>query len=169
MLTKLNAAFQRLVIGPVIHLLRVGASPRRLAWSLAVGIAVGINPLLGSTTLLCLAVAAGLRLNLVASQITLHLVYPLQLALFFLFIRVGDTVFHTGPLPLDREELFHAARHHPLQLTHRVWPWEWHALIVWLLFVLLATPLLVAILTPLLQRLLHTLNKDQRDQPTPAC
>ena len=159
MLTRLNTLFQLRVIGPLLHLLRVGASPRRLAWSLAVGVAVGINPLLGSTTLLCLAVAFCMRLNLVASQISNHLVYPLQLALFLVFIRVGDVVFHTGPLPMTRDELFRAARRHPLELTRHLWAWEWHALLVWLVFVLLATPVVVAVLTPLLKRLLLTLHE----------
>ena len=154
--------FQRKVIDPVIHLLRVGCTPRKMAWSLAVGIAVGINPLLGSTTVFCLVVAFALRLNLVASQITNHLVYPLQLALFFVFLRIGDKLFHTGPLPLSRHELFEGVRHHPLTTTHELWRWEWHALVVWLVCVLVATPLLALLLTPVLRGLLH---KVQTEQP----
>ncbi len=161
MLSRVNSLFQRHVIGPILNLLRVGACPRRLAWSLAIGIAVGINPLLGTTTVASLGVAFCLRLNLVASQITTHLVYPLQFAFFFLFLRIGDVVFHTGPLPLTRSQLFHAARHHPIQLTRTLWPWEWHALIIWLVIVPLVTPILVAGLTPLLERLLVTLHRDQ--------
>ena len=158
--TRVNRLFQRTVVVPVIHLLRVGASPRRLAWSLAVGIAVGVNPLLGSTTLVCLAVAFLLRLNLLASQITNHLVYPLQLALFFVFIRMGDAVFHTAGLPLTREALFTAVRHHPLATTRLLWTWEWHALVVWLACTALATPAIAAALTPMLKRLLLTLQRE---------
>ena len=155
-----GSLFQRRVITPLIHLLRMGASPRRLAWSLAIGLAVGINPLLGSTTVACLIVAFGLRLNLVASQITNHLVYPLQLALFVVFMDAGDRLFLTGGLPLDRHELLEAMRHHPLSTTRMLWSWEWHALIVWLLFALLLTPVAVAILTPLLRGLLVKLQAD---------
>ena len=151
--------FQRRLIGPLLHLLRVGASPRRLAWSLAVGVAVGVNPLLGSTTVLCLAVAFVLRLNLVASQISNHLVYPLQLALFFVFIHIGDTVFHTGALPLGREAMLSGMRHHPLATTRLLWTWEWHALAVWLLLMCLAVPVMAALLTPVLRRLLVTLKE----------
>lgn len=149
--------FQRRVVDPVVHLLRVGCTPRKMAWSLAVGVAVGINPLLGSTTVLCLLVAFALRLNLVASQITNHLVYPLQLALFFVFLRLGDGVFQTGPLPLSREAIFHGVRHHPLETTEQLWRWEWHAMIVWLVCVLLLTPLAALALTPVLRRLLQRL------------
>jgi uncharacterized protein (DUF2062 family) len=151
--------FQRKVISPVIHLLRVGASPRKLAWSLAVGVAVGINPLLGTTTVLCLAVAFVLRLNLVASQITNHLVYPLQLAMFFVFLNAGDKVFHTGALPLSKEAMLSGMRHHPLETTRLLWSWEWHALAVWGVCAVVGTPLLVGVLTPVLRKLLMTMQE----------
>jgi uncharacterized protein (DUF2062 family) len=157
--TVASRIFQRRIISPVMHLLRVGASPRRLAWSLAVGVAVGINPLLGSTTLVCLAVAFLLRLNLVASQITNHLVYPLQLAMFFVFLHLGDRVFHTGALPLGKEAMLAGMRHHPLATTRLLWSWEWHALVVWAIFAMLGTPILVAVLTPALKRLLVTIHE----------
>ena len=156
-----RSLFQRRVIDPVLHLLRTGCTPREMAWSLAVGFAIGINPLLGSTTLLSLAVAFVLRLNLVASQLITHLVYPLQLGLFFVFLRLGDHVFHTGPLPMTREQLFHAVRHHPIATTRVLWKWEWHALVVWLLVTLVITPLLVAVLTPMLRRLLARIHTEQ--------
>ena len=154
----LHATLQRHIIAPLLNLLRVGASPRKLAWSLAVGFAVGINPLLGTTTLACFIVALLLRLNLVASQISNHLVYPLQLALFFVFIRIGEAAFGTGPLPLGRNALLTSIRHHPLSTTRLLWTWEWHALIVWFAIVSITTPLFVALLTPLLQRLLLSMH-----------
>jgi uncharacterized protein (DUF2062 family) len=144
---------QRRIVLPLIELLRYGTSPRRLAWSIAVGFAIGINPLLGSTTLISLAVAGIFRLNLVASQLATHLSYPLEIALFYVFIRTGDHFFHTGRMPLHREALLSAVRHHPIDTTRLLWTWEWHALIVWAVFSLLAVPLLVVILTPMLARL----------------
>jgi uncharacterized protein (DUF2062 family) len=145
--------FQRRIITPVIDLLRVGCSPRKLAWSLAAGFVIGINPLLGSTTIAALVVAGVLRLNLVASQIANHIVYPLQILLFLLFIKIGDKLFHTGRLPLEGHALFHAARHHPWSTTRQLWTWEWHALIVWAVFAAIACPIIAAILTPILTRL----------------
>jgi uncharacterized protein (DUF2062 family) len=157
---SISTIFQRRVISPVMHLLRVGASPRRLAWSLAVGVAIGINPLLGSTTVLCLAVAFVLRLNLVASQISNHLMYPLQLALFFVFIDTGDRIFHTGSIPLSREDLLRAMRHHPLATTRSLWAWEWHALVVWIVASAILVPLVAITLRPVLERLLIKLHTE---------
>jgi uncharacterized protein (DUF2062 family) len=158
--SSISLLFQRRVVSPVMHLLRVGASPRRLAWSLAVGFAVGINPLLGTTTLLCLVVAFVLRLNLVASQISNHLVYPLQLALFFVFIDAGSKVFGTGGLPLGREALLRDMRHHPLATTKLLWAWEWHALVVWALVCAVVVPVLAMALRPMLDRLLVKLHSE---------
>ena len=143
----------RRIVHPLIDLLRYGTSPRRLAWSIAIGIAIGINPLLGSTTVLSLAVAGLFRLNLVASQLATHLSYPLEIALFFVFIRTGNFFFHTGRIPFHRDALLSAVRHHPFDTTRVLWTWEWHALIVWAVFCLIAVPLFVVILTPMLARL----------------
>jgi uncharacterized protein (DUF2062 family) len=117
-----------------------------------VGVACGVNPLLGSTTVICFAVAIPLRLNLVAAQIANHLCYPLELALFFIFIRLGDRLFHTPHMALGRGALLIALRDRPLATTEWLWSWEWHALIVWLLCSLVVTPVLALALIPVLRR-----------------
>ena len=156
---RLREIVSRRVVTPLLDLLRVGATPRRLAWSLAVGLIIGINPLLGSTTLAALLAAAIFRLNLVASQIANHIVYPLQLALFFVFIRLGDRLFHTGRLPMRRKEIFESVRHHPWDTTRALWSWEWHALVVWFLAAAILTPILVFTLTPMLEGLAKSIDQ----------
>ncbi len=156
----------RVAIVPVLGLLRLGMSPERLAWSLAVGLVIGINPVLGSTTVVCLAVASLLRLNLLASQLTNHLVYPLQLLLFLPFLRLGTRLFRAAPMPMTPAEILHLARSHPLELSRRLWLWESHALVAWLLLALLAAPIFALLLTPLLRRL--KIRIDQSQCPAPA-
>ena len=150
--------FQTRVIAPLIHLLRVGATPRQLAWSLAVGVAIGTNPIVGSTTLLCLAVAFCFRLNLVASQIANHLSFPIQLALLLAWLRAGQILFRTGPPPLEPNDLIHLMRQHPWTTAQMLWTWQWHGLVVWLLVATILTPLLAAVLHPILRRLLLKLH-----------
>src|ERR1700733_4558399 len=163
-----NWVYRRVAL-PILALLRMGASPERLAWSIAIGLLIGINPILGSTTILCLALAFVFRLNVAASQIGNHIVYPLQLILIIPFIRVGSRVFHTEPMPLSATELLHAAREHPLDLTHRLWLWEWHAFVLWVILAAAAIPLLALILRPMLRRLLVRVTRHQYpilSQPT---
>ena len=150
--------FQLRVVTPILNLLRVGASPRRLAWSLAVGVVIGINPIVGSTTLLSLGIAFVARLNVIASQIANHLCFPIQLALVLVYLRAGEILFRTGPPPLATNDLIHLMRVHPWSTAHTLWTWEWHAIVVWLLAGTVLTPLIAAVLHPVLHRLLLSLH-----------
>ena len=155
-----NWIYRRVAL-PILALLRMGASPEKLAWSIAAGLLIGINPILGSTTVVCLAIAFVFRLNVAASQIGNHIVYPLELFLIIPFIRLASRVFHTEPMPLSASELLHAAREHPIDLTRRLWLWEWHAFVLWAILATVAIPLLALILTPILRRLLVRVTRHQ--------
>jgi len=139
----------------------MGATPRTLAWSIAIGLLIGINPLLGSTTVFCLAVSSCFRLNLVASQIANHSVFPLELALAIPFIRLGARVFHTAAMPLSPSVFLHAARTNPLALTRQLWLWEWHAFVLWAAISVVAAPSIALALTPLLRRLLIRIQRHE--------
>jgi uncharacterized protein (DUF2062 family) len=154
---------QTRIIRPVLQLLRVGASPQRLAWSLAAGAVIGINPIVGSTTLLCLGLALAFRLNLVASQLANHLCFPLQLALILVYLRAGQALFRTGNPPIPASELIHAMRLRPWSTLQLLWTWEWHAIIVWLLVATVLTPALAALLHPILKRLLIRLHQQESE------
>ena len=132
-------------------LLRTGADPKRLSWALALGLVVGVNPLLGSTTMVALALASVLRLNLVASQVGNHAVYPLEWLLFPVFIKMGSVVFGTERIPLGGKRLLNEVTRHPWDTTRLLWMWEWHALIVWAAFATVALPLLAVGLCPVLE------------------
>ena len=157
-----NWVYRRAVL-PILALLRMGATPEKLAWSIAVGLLIGINPILGSTTVLCLAVAFLLRLNIAASQLGNHIVYPLQLILVIPFIHVASNIFHTAHLPFSATQLLHAAREHPIALTRQIWLWEWHAFLLWAATAALTAPLIALALTPSLRRLLAQVQR--RDYP----
>ncbi len=129
------------ILRPLLRLLRGGVTPRRMAWSLALGMVIGINPSVGLTTIVVVLLAWSLGLNQVASQIGAHVVAPLHLVLFVPFIELGVHLFHTRQLPLSRHQMEHLA-HHPLHLIHNIWAWEWHALIVWGVIAAIAMPLL---------------------------
>jgi uncharacterized protein (DUF2062 family) len=152
--------FRRRVVGPVLQLLRIGATPERLAWSIALGLVIGVNPLLGSTTAVALAVASALRLNVVASQFGNHLVYPLELLMFPLFIRLGSLLFRTEGLPLELRAILRVGKMHPWDTTRLLWSWEWHALLVWVAFSVVAAPALKMLLRPVLERMLDGLHHE---------
>lgn len=146
---------------PILALLRMGATPRSLAWSIAAGLVIGINPVVGTTTVLCLAAAFAFRLNLVASQIANHAMFPLELALVVPFIRLGSRVFHTTAMPLSARAFLLDARTTPFAVIRQVWLWEWHALVLWAAISVIAAPLLALALTPVLRRLLTRIQRHQ--------
>jgi hypothetical protein len=146
-------------VNPVMGLLRMGADPDKLAWSLALGVVVGVNPLLGSTTLIVLGAAAALRLNLVASQVGNHAMYPVEILLFPVFVKVGSVVFGTPKLPLAGKALWHAVKHHPWHTTRLLWTWEWHALMVWAVFAVVAAPAIAMGIEPVLRKMAMRVGK----------
>jgi hypothetical protein len=155
-----NWIYRRAVL-PILALLRMGATPQTLAWSIAVGLLVGLNPLIGTTTILCLAAAFSFRLNVVASQIANHAMFPFELLLVVPFIRLGSRVFHTAAMPLSPKLFLVAARNAPLALTRQMWLWEWHAFVLWVAISVMAVPVIALALTPLLQHLLSRIQHHQ--------
>ncbi len=136
----------------VLGLLRQGITPERIAWSLAIGVAIGVIPVLGVTTLLCTAVAIGFRLNLVAIQAANWIVYPLQIALLIPFYRAGEFLFRAPPLNLMPSEIaaiFKEGVRHAIVL---LWDTTWRAVVAWALFAIVFVPLFYFLLAPLLRR-----------------
>jgi uncharacterized protein (DUF2062 family) len=146
---------------PILALLRMGATPRTLAWSIAIGLLIGINPVIGTTTILCLTVAFLFRLNVVASQIANHAMFPLELVLVVPFIRLGAWAFRTAPMPLSPRLFLAAARTAPLALTRQLWTWEWHAFVLWAAISLVSVPLIAFALTPVLRMLLRRVQRHE--------
>lgn len=137
----LREFFRCKILRPLLRQLRGGVTPKRLAWSLALGIVIGINPTVGATTLLILLIAWVFGLSHVASQIGAQAASPLHLLLFLPFIELGVHLFHTRRLPLNRHQLERLS-HHPIRLVQEIWQWEWHALVVWALVAAALLPLL---------------------------
>jgi uncharacterized protein (DUF2062 family) len=93
--------WRRRVGDPLVSLLAQGLTPERLALSLAVGLVLGLFPIVGATTLLCVAAGFAFRLNHVALQLANHLAYPLQVPLILAFVRLGERLLGAPRVTLD--------------------------------------------------------------------
>src|SRR5713226_7341076 len=98
--------FKRRLVRPILDLLRQGVTPEKIALSIALGVALGVFPVLGSTTALCALAALVLRLNLPAIQVVNYFVYPLQIALLIPFFRMGEWLFRSPHLPLSVSQIY---------------------------------------------------------------
>ncbi|MGC2230645.1 MAG: DUF2062 domain-containing protein [Candidatus Acidiferrum sp.] len=136
---------------PIHDLLRQGVTPEKLALSLALGAALGVFPVLGTTTALCAVAALLLRLNLPAIQIVNFVVSPAQLALIIPFFRLGEKLFGAPQLPLSPPQILEVLRTHPWTATHFFWTTVWHAAIAWCMAAPFLIALLYVILLPILR------------------
>jgi uncharacterized protein (DUF2062 family) len=137
----------------LVGFLRQGISPRKLAFTIALGIALGITPVLGSTTILCALAALLFRLNLPAIQMVNGFVYPLQLALLIPFLRAGAWIFGASQTPVSLQQVTALVRANALHAIAALWVATVHALAVWLVCGAVGTGLLYLALVPVVQRL----------------
>ena len=129
------------VVSFVRKIFRQGLTPHQLALTIALGVAVGIVPLVWGATPLCALLAYRFRLNQVAIQAVNYLVYPLQIALFLPFYALGAAIFPWGPVlsPTSLRAVLHSDLSGNLTL---ILVTTLKALGAWLLFSpLLAAPL----------------------------
>lgn len=89
----------------LLNFLQQGISPEKMALALAIGITVGILPLLGATTLLCTLLAFRFKLNMAFLQLVNYIVYPIQLVLYIPFLRIGAGLFSSEKFNYSLEEI----------------------------------------------------------------
>lgn len=89
----------------VIAFLKQGLTPHDLALTVAIGVTMGIFPVLGMTTILCTLAAVTLRLNLPALQSVNWAMSPVQLLLLIPFTHAGAWVFGGTGITLSLAEV----------------------------------------------------------------
>lgn len=152
-----ETVWRRKVVRPIIEFLRQGLTPQRLSFTIALGITLGVIPVLGSTMLLCTLAAIAFRLNLAAIQLVSWLAYPFQLALLIPFYRIGGWMFRTPPAEQSFVQIIALIRTNLLHAVATLWIVTIHALAAWLLFGSIATGLLYLLLVPVLCRMRNQL------------
>ncbi len=125
---------------PIRQQLTQGISPEKVALTVAVGLTIAVNPIVGTTTVLCFFAAWALRLNQPIIQAINWSSYALQLALIFPFIRLGEWLFRAPRENRSLERLVALMRADPLATFADVRTTLGHAVVAWLA----TAPLLVA-------------------------
>ena len=133
--------------------LRQGITPEKIALTLGIGLVLGMFPILGTTTALCLALGALLRLNQPLLQLANWAAAPLQLPAIYLFVRVGEHLTRTAPVPFAIEALIGRFRAAPLQFLRDFGMTGVRAVLAWLLIAPAIVALIYALALPPLRRL----------------
>ena len=108
--TVRESFLKKRVVTPLVAQLKQGVTPEKLALTVALGLVLGIFPILGATTLLCGAAAITLRLNQPVIQLVNYFAYPVQLALIIPIYQAGEKLFGNAPIPLSIPLIFERFR-----------------------------------------------------------
>jgi uncharacterized protein (DUF2062 family) len=127
-------------------------SPEKIALTVALGMSIGVIPIIGSTTMLCTLAAVTLRLNLPAILLVNGAVYPLQLALIVPFLRAGAWAFGVEGPKLTIGQIFNLIRANAWHAITFLWVATMHALVIWLIVGCMVSSALYLILSVLLRR-----------------
>jgi uncharacterized protein (DUF2062 family) len=88
-----STKWQRHVIDPIAAQLTQGITPEKISLTLAVGSALALFPIFGTTTLLCLAAGIILRLNQPIIQLVNALCATIHLPVIYCLFRLGYFIF----------------------------------------------------------------------------
>lgn len=153
-----DSLLRRWVVAPVVGQLTFGTSPERIGWTIALGIVLGVFPIMGTTTLVCLAAGWLLKLNQSVLHVFKTLVYPLHLALILVFIRLGERLYGVPLISFSIPQLLERFKHDPLQFAKDFGLAGWHGVSAWLLIAPVAAVLIKLAVMPVLRRLAVSLS-----------
>jgi uncharacterized protein (DUF2062 family) len=123
--------WQRWLVDPIVKQLTQGVTPPKIALSLAVGSALALFPILGTTTTLCFLAGVVLGLNQPIIQglnaLCMIVYFPLVVA----FVRLGDALARTPPSSLDIPLMVSLFTHHPGEFFREFGVTALHAALGW--------------------------------------
>jgi uncharacterized protein (DUF2062 family) len=136
--------------------LKQGASVQGLAVSVAVACVCGIFPLLGFTTVLCLAAGKVYKLNHPTMQLVNYFMAPLQLLLIPVFLRLGERLVGAEPVPFSLPKMLAEFQADPLIFLEAYGLAGAYAVFVWCLMAPALGWLVYYSIRPVLRKLLRT-------------
>jgi uncharacterized protein (DUF2062 family) len=123
--------WQRWLVDPVTKQLTQGVTPQKIALSLAIGSALALFPILGTTTTLCIIAGIALGLNQPILQGMNALCTFIYFPLLYAFVRLGDILARTPRSSLDIPLMISLFSHQPREFFHRFGVTALHAILGW--------------------------------------
>ncbi len=149
--------WRRWVVKPILKQLTMGITAEKISWSIALGSVLGIFPILGSTTIVCLIVGQMLKLNQPVMQVFKWIVYPLHLALILVFIRLGERLYGVPLISFSLPQLIQKFEQDPGKFVREFGMAAVHGVSAWLIIApVLAVSIKVSVL-PLVRKLAQSI------------
>jgi len=154
--------WRRRILDPILRQLKQGTSPEKIALTIAAGVAGGLFPFLGFTTLLCLLIAGCFRLNQPIIHVINQVLWPVHLTMIPVYVRLGERLYGADALPFHPQEVTEIFLRSQSEFWASFGLMGLHALTAWLITV----PFIVAILFYSLRPVLHRLRANVPAAPT---
>lgn len=133
-----------------VHALQPNASVERTAICLALGLVIGVMPLIWGTSVLCFLVAWTFRLNHILIQGVNYLLYPVHIGLLWPFFHFSTLLFgHSAPVDVT---LLHRINTLSLDMISEILVANMYALLLWLMLSVCCIPPLYFLFTFILRR-----------------
>lgn len=135
--------------------LKQGLTPRQIALTLSSGMLIGMSPLLGLTTIICLLIARIFKFNTGVIIAANYIVYPLQIIFMLPFFLAGARLFHSD-IRINKAYLEEITSQNPFAIISTLGELYIYGTIIWLI---LAIPSFF-----ILYYLLHIFLKKMKEQ-----
>jgi uncharacterized protein (DUF2062 family) len=149
----LRSLWRRRVLEVIVAQLSQGITPQKIALTLVVGLMLGLFPILGTTTALCLLAGIFLKLNQPMIQLVNWLAAPLQLPAIYGLVRAGEWLTRSPPLSFSISDLLQQFRASPLRFLQQFGMTGARGILAWLLLAPALASLLYLAILPALCRL----------------
>jgi uncharacterized protein (DUF2062 family) len=91
----------RRIVQPIMQQMTQGVTVEKITLTIALGVTLGLFPILGATSILSGVAAWGAKLNQPIIQAVTLLAYPAQCLVLVPFYRAGEWLFGIPPIPLS--------------------------------------------------------------------
>jgi uncharacterized protein (DUF2062 family) len=139
-------------VGLVVAQLRQGITAPKIALTLALGLALTVFPIFGTTATLCVLIGLWLRLNQPLLQLINWCATPLQFPAIYFFVRVGERLTHAPSMPFSVLGLARSFRASPGAFLREFGMTGLRGILAWALIAPPLTAVLYLLLLPPLRR-----------------
>ena len=123
--------WQRWLVDPIVRQLTQGVTPQKIAMTIAVGSALALFPILGTTTTLCVLVGILFGLNQPIIQGVNALCTFVYFPLIVVFVRFGDALAGSPPSSINIPLMITMFTHHPGDFFRQFGVTALHAMLGW--------------------------------------
>ena len=150
-----KSRFKRWVVRPIVNQLKQGTSPERLSWSVSLGVTLGIFPIMGSTSVVCLVIGHIFKLNQPVVHLFKTLTYPIHLPMILVYIHLGEKLNGVPQTPFSITEMIVQFKDSPAQFARDFGMAALYGIEAWAISAIFLIPLLRYASLPILRKLVR--------------